>query len=301
MSQDVESLKSFIEKYPDSRHIDEAKILLDDKIYEKMGSNIESLKSFIEKYPDSRHIDEAKARYKKAVDKNISIAGLHMVYVLGGCYQMGDIFGDGGEDDEKPVHEVCIDDFYIGKYEVTQGQWEKIMGYNPSFFDDGDRYPVENVSWNGVQGFIEELNSQSGKNFRLPTEAEWEYAARSGGKRQKYAGGNNVDAVAWYDDNSGDRPHPVGQKEPNDLGIYDMSGNVWEWVSDWYEDDYYAQSPRNNPTGPSSSSYSLRVLRGGDYSIHFEQAEVVRSTSRSAGDPYDKYMFHGFRLALPAK
>jgi len=187
--------------------------------------------------------------------------GIEMVFVKGGCYQMGDTFGD-GESDEKPVHEVCVDDYYIGKYEVTQGQWKAIMGNNPSYFKDcGDNCPVEQVSWNDIQDFMTKLNNKTGKNYRLPTEAEWEYAAKSGGKSEKYAGGNDIDSVAWYTSNSGGKTHPVGQKTANGLGIYDMSGNVWEWVNDWYGDKYYGESPKNNPKG--SNSGSDRVLRGG--------------------------------------
>ncbi|MEN6422232.1 MAG: formylglycine-generating enzyme family protein [Smithella sp.] len=189
--------------------------------------------------------------------------GMEMIFVKGGCFQMGDTVG-GGEADEKPVHQVCLSNFYMGKYEVTQGQWQQIMGNNPSHFSScGDNCPVEKVSWNDVQDFIRRLNSQTGKNYRLPTEAEWEYAARSGGKSEQYSGGADVDSVAWYDGNSGRKTHPVGQKKPNGLGLHDMSGNVWEWCQDWYSDKYYSQSNRDNPSGPSSGSN--RVLRGGSW------------------------------------
>ncbi len=184
-----------------------------------------------------------------------SSTGMEFVAVNGGCFQMGDNFGDGMADREKPVHEVCVSDFVIGKYEVTQGQWRKLMGSNPSKFNScGDNCPVEQVSWNDVQQFIQRLNSQSGRNFRLPTEAEWEFAARSGGKHEKYSGGDNVDAVAWYGDNSGKMTHPVGQKQANGLGLYDMSGNVWEWVSDWYGN--YPIGSQQNSQGTSVNSDS---------------------------------------------
>ena len=225
-----------------------------------------------------------------------SATGMQMVFVKGGCYQMGDTFGDGYAN-EKPVHEVCVNDFYIGKYEVTQGQWQRIMGNNPSYYKNcGDNCPVEQVSWNDIQQFIQRLNNQSGKQYRLPTEAEWEYAARSGGKSEKYAGGNDVDAVAWYDGNSGRETHPVGQKQPNGLGLYDMSGNVWEWCSDWYGEKYYGQSFRDNPDGPSSGSY--RVLRGGSWN---DKPRDVRVANRLGYNPGYRDYYFGFRLAGPAQ
>lgn len=218
--------------------------------------------------------------------------GMEFILVKGGCFQMGDTFGD-GESDEKPVHEVCVDDFYMGKYEVTQGQWKAIMGNNPSYFKDcGDNCPVEQVSWNDIQEFTNKLNQKTGKNYRLPTEAEWEYAAKSGGKNEKYAGSNDIDSVAWYSSNSGSKTHPVGQKQPNGLGIYDMSGNVWEWVQDWYDEKYYKNSPKNNPKGASSGED--RVLRGGSW---IDGARNARSANRGWGNPVDRDDFNGFRVA----
>lgn len=239
----------------------------------------------------------AMAPAKKFLDKITGktfkdpTTGMEFVSVKGGCYQMGDTFGD-GESDEKPVHEVCVDDFYIGKYEVTQGQWKAVMGNNPSYLKDcGDNCPVETVSWNDIQEFINKLNNKTGKNYRLPTEAEWEYAARSGGKSEKYSGSNDVDSVAWYDKNSGSKTHPVGQKAANGLGIYDMSGNVWEWVNDWYDSGYYKNSPKNNPTGADSGSF--RVLRGGSWG---GDAWVTRSASRHDDAPGSRFHVGGFRL-----
>jgi len=140
------------------------------------------------------------------------VTGMEFVWVPNGCFQMGSSSGEKGRDsDEGPVHRVCVDGFWIGKYEVTQGQWQKVMGNNPSYFKKGSNYPVEQVSWDDCQSFIKKLNRQSRKTFRLPTEAEWEYAARGGRSGEKYAGGNDVDRVAWYSGNSGGSTHPVGR------------------------------------------------------------------------------------------
>jgi formylglycine-generating enzyme required for sulfatase activity len=169
--------------------------------------------------------------------------------------------------EERPAHEVCVGDFYIGRYEVTQGQWKAVMGSNTSASSTcaADDCPVDNVSWADVQGYIGALNGKNGRSgegrYRLPTEAEWEYAARSGGRAERYAGGNDLAKVSWYADNSGKINHPVGSKAPNGLGLYDMSGNVWEMTSDWYGSTYYSTSPRDNPTGPAAGDD--HVIRGG--------------------------------------
>ena len=179
----------------------------------------------------------------------------------------------------------------MGKYEVTQGQWEKVMGDNPSKFKKGSSYPVEQVSWNDCQKFIDRLNGKSGGQYKfgLPTEAQWEFACRSGGKPEKYAGGGDVNRVAWYDKNSGNSTHEVGTKEANGLGIYDMSGNVWEWCEDWY--GKYTSDAQKNPTGPAGGS--LRVIRGGSW---YYFAGGVRCGVRGDGRPDDRGNFLGFRL-----
>ncbi|WP_339138637.1 MAG: SUMF1/EgtB/PvdO family nonheme iron enzyme [Candidatus Electrothrix sp. GW3-4] len=221
------------------------------------------------------------------------ITDMEFVSIPKGCFQMGS--NKSGYDDEKPVHEVCVDGFWMGKYEVTQGQWQKIMGENPAKFKKGDKYPVEQVSWEDVQGGIAELNNKSGRKYRLPTEAEWEYAARAG-TAYKYSGGDNSDAVAWYYGNSGDSTRPVGEKKANTFGLYDMSGNVCEWCGDWYANDYYGTIPKDNPTGPSSGSF--RVVRGGSWNFG---PESVRSAYRNRYMPDDYGPNLGFRLVLPVQ
>jgi formylglycine-generating enzyme required for sulfatase activity len=193
---------------------------------------------------------------------------------------------------EQPAHEVCVDSFYMGKYEVTQKEYKKIIEKNPSRFR-GDNYPTEKVSWLGTQIFIHKLNNKSEKIFRLPTEAEWEYAARSGGKNEKYAGSNSINAVAWHRPNSGDSTQRVGEKSPNGLGLYDMSGNVWEWCSDYYGKKYYSTSPKKNPQGPIEGE--SRVARGGSWSL---EAPYARTAFRFWYNPASHYGAIGFRLVI---
>ena len=219
-----------------------------------------------------------------------------MVAVKGGTFQMGATSEQQDTyDDERPVHSVTLSDYYIGETEVTQALWQAVMGSNPSNFTGNSQRPVESVSWNDCQTFISRLNSKTGMNFRLPTEAEWEYAARGGNRSNKtqYSGSSNIDNVAWYDSNSGSTTHPVKGKSPNELGLYDMSGNVWEWCSDWYSSDYYSNSPRNNPQGPSSGS--RRVLRGGSWGSYAQRCRVA---CRDYGGPDGRRYNGGLRLAL---
>lgn len=194
---------------------------------------------------------------------------------------------------EKPTHQVTLtNDYYIGKTEVTQAMWKAVMGNNPSFFK-GDNLPVESVSWNDCQKFISKLNSMTGQNFRLPTEAEWEFAARGGNnsKHFQYSGSNKLGDVAWYAGNSRKKTHAVATKLPNELGLYDMSGNVWEWCSD--RDGNYSSSSQTNPIGPSSGS--SRVFRGGSWG---SDAGFCRSSMRYSGPPVFNYYLLGLRLAL---
>ena len=219
---------------------------------------------------------------------------IEMVKVEAGTFMMGATSEmKDPSSDEKPLHQVTLtNDYYMGKYEVTQALWRAVMGSNPSKYK-GDNLPVEKVSWNDCQKFISKLNKMTGRKFRLPTEAEWEYAAR-GGKRSRgyqYSGNSNISNVAWYDGNSGSKPHPVGTKQANELGIYDMSGNVYEWCSDWYGS--YSSSSQTNPTGADSGS--SRVYRSGSWSCF---AWGCRLSFRSSFTPDYRRIGLGLRLAL---
>ena len=225
-----------------------------------------------------------------------------MVAVKGGTFTMGGTSEQGSDayGDEKTTHSVTLSDYYIGKFEVTQELWEAVMGSKPSYnggwtnkYGVGKNYPAYRVSWDDCQTFIRKLNSLTGANFRLPTEAEWEYAARGGNRSRgyKYSGSNNINDVAWYKDNSGSNTHAVGTKSPNELGIYDMSGNVWEWCKDWYGN--YSSGSQTNPQGPSSGSY--RVSRGGSWN---RSAGFCRVSYRGNGTPGGRYNNLGLRLAL---
>ena len=225
-----------------------------------------------------------KAFYQRLVD-------IEMVWVEGGSFMMGSNAGGG---DEKPVHKVTLNGFYMGKYEVTQEQWVKVMGNNPSRFSGCAKCPVEKVSWNDVQDFIIKLNAKSGKSYRLPSEAEWEYAAKGGNKNSlyKYAGSDNIDQVAWYLSNANDETHPIGTKKANALGIFDMTGNINEWCSDWYDKNHYQYGVKNNPKGGLTGSY--RVVRGGSFNNFTYDC---RPAYRSLSIPVLSYYFIGFRLA----
>ena len=227
-----------------------------------------------------------------------------MKYVEGGTFQMGGNDRE-SDDDEKPIHSVTLSSYYICETEVTQALWKAVMGTsvrqqrdkaNPSWLmrGEGNDYPMYYVSYNEfVNDFLPELNRMTGRHFRLPTEAEWEYAAKGGQKSvgNKYAGSYGIDKVAWYAGNSGEQTHPVKTKFPNELGLYDMSGNVWEWCTDWYGD--YSSGAQANPKGPSIGS--VRVLRGGSWNYN---ASYCRVSLRINGDPISRYGDNGFRLAL---
>ncbi len=225
----------------------------------------------------------------------------NMVAVKGGTFWMGaqstDPNGQNYDSDafdwESPVHRVTLSDYNIGKYEVTQEEWQAVMGKNPSYFK-GSKRPVEKVSYKDCQEFIRRLNALTGLEFMLPTEAQWEYAARGGNmsKGYKYSGSNDLNSVAWYTDNSGSETHPVGQKQPNELGLYDMTGNVWEWCSDWYGS--YSSGSQTNPTGPSTGS--CRVDRGGCWNYG---ARYCRVSDRNDDSPDISDNNLGLRLVCP--
>ena len=235
---------------------------------------------------------------------NVKGVEFKMIRVEGGEFMMGATAeqGDDAGDDEKPAHRVSLDSYYMGETLVTQALWKAVMGEIEWSFYEGENNPIELYRWNENQKFLKRLNKLTGKQFRLPTEAEWEYAARGGNRSRgyKYAGSNNLSEVAWFKDNfkdnkvnSGSLIHPVAQKQANELGLYDMSGNVWEWCSDWYGD--YSSSLQHNPQGATSGN--LRVLRGGAW---FVDAEYCRVSSRGYWHHNDPILDPdvGLRLAL---
>ena len=242
--------------------------------------------------------DDFQLAHANFTETTLSL-NLDMIYVEGGTFTMGCTREQGYDcfADEKPAHQVTLSSFFIGKYEVTQAQWKAVMGNLPDNNSDknftGDNFPVENVSWNDTQEFIRKLNAATGKTYRLPTEAEWEFAARGGNKSKgfRYSGGNTLDDVAWYVSNSDKRAHPVGAKLPNELGIYDMSGNVYEWCQDWYGE--YSSNAQKNPKGASSGT--IRVLRCGSWRY---LAQFCRVSRRGYSPPDTRTDGSGFRLVL---
>lgn len=222
------------------------------------------------------------------------------IFIEGGTFQMGSPETEIDRFSDETLHQVTVADFYLGKTPVTQKQWREIMGGNPSHFKNCDDCPVETVSWYEAQAFIDKLNTKTGMKFRLPTEAEWEYAARGGRKSTAsnlYAGSNNLDEVGWYDKNSNGKTHPVAAKKPNELGLYDMSSNVYEWCQDWYDEKYYGECQKKgtveNPTGPESGS--RRVVRGGSW---YYDARYCRSAYRNRINPAYCGVNIGFRLVF---
>ncbi|MDH3349214.1 MAG: formylglycine-generating enzyme family protein [Desulfobulbaceae bacterium] len=219
-----------------------------------------------------------------------SITGMKFIRVTGSCYSMGSPTSEKGRGNDERQHEACVDDFWIAIHEVTQSQWKKIMGSNPSINRKGNSYPVENISWEDAVAFAKKINNKAGMGFRLPTEAEWEFAARAG-TTTLYSGSSSPDKVAWYYNNSSLASHPVGVKKPNKFGIYDMSGNVWEWCLDWYGKNYSRGS--DNPQGPVKGI--KKVSRGGSWSGNPEDIRVARREKDTPGAHYSDV---GFRLVM---
>jgi formylglycine-generating enzyme required for sulfatase activity len=264
----------------------------------EMLAAISKKKKGLNTKPQNENSQSRPAQKKRVLDQ----LKANMVYVSGGSFTMGctseqkDCF-----DDERPSHQVTLNSFYIGKYEVTQEEWQEVMGSNPSYlyFYDCPKCPVASVSWDDCQRFLEKLNETTGKNFRLPTEAEWEFAARGGNEIKggyEYAGSNMLTEVGWFRDNSGSKTHPVGRKLPNELGLYDISGNVYEWCNDWYSIDYYRISSSKDPAGPTTGSGW--VCRGGGWT---DTPATCRVASRNWLTPGIRISTLGLRLVLPSR
>ncbi len=288
---------------------------IEDEFWEaiKDSTEINDFEQYRKTYPKGRYLKLATlriAQLKKQPNPPVSTAPLatatsvvniDMVYLPAGKFSMGCLPGplmilgrDGYcTDDEKPPHEVLITPFEIGKFEVTQAQWQAVMGSNPSVFNRcGDACPVENVSWDDVQQFVQKLNQQTGKQYRLPSEAEWEYACRANHK-SVYCGADDVDVVVWYKSNGEGKTHPAGEKQANAFGLYDMSGNVYEWVEDcWY--DNYQDGPNSNAPRLGCAAGAARALRGGSWS---NNSRNVRAANRAGSAPSSKNYSIGFRLA----
>jgi formylglycine-generating enzyme required for sulfatase activity len=225
------------------------------------------------------------------------IADDDFVEIKGGCFQMGDQFGD-GLPDELPVHRVCLSDFHLLRYEVTQEQWQDVMGDNPSHNQTNPKYPIDVVNYHEVERFIERLNAQTNGKFRLPSEAEWEYACRSGGKKVRYGTADGTSSQHLLVRSVNDPEHhgvrPVGSFPANELGLHDMSGNVSEWVLDWYDREFYAKSPVNDPRLLEDRTKRSRVRRGGYWG---DKEWVMRCTFRNLRKPSFRLIGLGFRLA----
>ena len=260
----------------------------------------EGYAAYVQRYPTGRHVGAARAaqqrlRAEAARQRILGQVNAQMVRIEGGPFTMGcqGGFFSACDADEKPAHQVTVRSFEMGKYEVTQEVWVTVMGANPSHFQDCPQCPVEQVSWNDVQAFLRQLNVGGGR-YRLPSEAEWEYAARGGQQSRgyQYAGSDTLDAVGWHANNSGERTHPVGQKQANELGLHDLLGNVWEWVQDCWHDSY-AGAPSNGQAWERGDC-RRRVLRGSSW---YDAPRFLRSAFRGRLTADDRDYYYGFRLA----
>lgn len=313
----IEAYREYLDKFPGGanrttateairKHEADLAIRRDDLAWDVAveKNTADAYKKYQADYSNGRHYTEATAKIKALEQSKSGDTEDGLVFVKGGTFTIGCTSEQGSncDGDEKPTHQVTLSDFYIGKYEVTQAEWRKVMGSDPpSLYNKGcDQCPVEGASWDDIQEFLKKLNAQTGKQYRLPTEAEWEYAARGGSlsRGYKYAGSNSIDDVAWYSSNAKTAntfgaektTRPVGQKKANELGLFDMSGNVYEWCSDWYGD--YSSSAQTNPAGPSAGSY--RVIRGGSW---YYDPQYCRVANRNDYTPDYRYYSVGFRLA----
>ncbi len=284
--------------------------------------NVKGYQAFLNMHSESSYAKMAEARIQElqnnaeekelqSFSEGLLSTPLKMIAVKGGTFYMGCTNEQAPmcPTDLQPQHQVFVDDFHLAQFEITQSQWKAVMGKNPSSFKDCDNCPVENVSWLQVNEFIEKLNQKTQKSYRLPTEAEWEFAARGGIKslNSLYAGGDRLTqlgnfcdtncSLPWKDDQQNDQANttvPVGEYQPNELGFYDMSGNVWEWCSDWY--DTQSAKVTYNPTGPESGR--TKVLRGGSWN---SKAGYCQVTGRFQHEPDKSFGYLGFRLAHSAK
>jgi formylglycine-generating enzyme required for sulfatase activity len=301
-SEDAKTVRAYLDKYPDSSHAAAMQDRLaaiaarqEQQLWQQAqaGGNARAVQAYLDKYPNGSHAAAAQEKLAAIhkTEANGPEAGTplrdcpdcpEMVVIPAGNYDMGET---------GPKHRVTLKSFALGKTEVTQGQWKAVMGNNPGHFVRcGDNCPVEQVSWNDVQVFIQKLNAKTGKQYRLPSEAEWEYACHAGG-RQAYCGSDDLGSVAWHDGNSGNKTHPVAEKQANAFGLYDMSGNVWEWVEDSHHADYNG-APVDGSAWQGDGAN--RVLRGGSWIV---SPRVGEEASRNWNEPGNSYYNLGFRLA----
>ena len=247
-------------------------------------------------YIESGELFDLFVELKKSAQWTDPETGMEFVRIPAGCFEMGcGQWAGECEPDETPSRNVCVEGFWMSKFEVTQGIWKKIMGDNPSGFKKGDNYPVEQVSWNQAQEFVKKLKIAGGYTPRLPTEPEWEYAARGGGLKDVYSGGNDPPILGWYQKNSDGSTHPVGKKMPNAYGLYDMTGNVWEWCQDFYSQEAYGKSLGKKSTGAEQSIF--RVRRGGSWDSEHRQ---VRTLFRGRYPADLQLESNGLRIVLEA-
>jgi len=245
----------------------------------------------VQRFSKDGHVKDDNTAVKPGQTKKFG--NIEFVSIPSGTFMMGSPESENGRDDEEKQHSVTVSPFWIGKYEVTQKQYQEIMGTNPSDFE-GDNLPVEHVNWEDAVEFCKKFSKKYNVKARLPYEAEWEYAARAGTKTVYYWGDAIDGDYLWYGSNSGGTTQPVGQKKSNQFGLYDMSGNVWEWCSDWYGEDYYSSSPAKDPTGPGSGSF--RVLRGGSWID--DNGLILRTANRDGFGPGLRNSIVGFRVVV---